>query len=103
MKRAVTSFLALPALSLADAERAFAVNGLQLNGLSAESTTLAGSGHVANAREESIHPSQIPGVVEPFSRILVKNFRARALPSMEPTVCAWPAACSVVNVGGTRG
>lgn len=102
MKRAVTAFLTLPALSLADAERAFAVNGLQLNGLSAESTTLAGSGHVANAKE-SIYPSQIPGVVEPFSRTLVKDFRARALPSIKPAVCTWPAACSVVNVGGTRG
>ena len=29
----------------------------------------------------------------------MKNFRALALPSVEPTVCTWPAACSVVNVG----
>ena len=29
----------------------------------------------------------------------MKNFGALGLPSMEPTVCTWPAACSVVNVG----
>lgn len=54
-RRAVSAFLALAALALVEADRAFAVNGLQLIGFSPESTALAGSGHVAIADTSSIN------------------------------------------------
>src|SRR5712691_2785007 len=45
----------LSMLALSDVNRAFAVNGLQLIGFSAESTALGGSGHVAIADTSSIN------------------------------------------------
>src|SRR5713101_951824 len=41
--------------------------------------------------------------LDPFSRALVKNLRARALPSIEPMACIWLPLCSVENVRGKRG
>ena len=38
-----------------------------------------------------------------FSRALVRNLRARALPSIEPMACIWPPLCSVENVREKRG
>ena len=38
-----------------------------------------------------------------FSRALVRNLRARALPSIEPMACIWPLLCSVENVREKRG
>src|SRR5713101_5061375 len=52
MKRVI---IILSMLALSDVNRAFAVNGLQLIGFSAESTALGGAGHVAIADTSSIN------------------------------------------------
>src|SRR5712691_9865480 len=41
--------------------------------------------------------------LDPFSRALVKNLRARALPSIEPMACIWLPPGSVENVREKRG
>jgi long-chain fatty acid transport protein len=47
--------IVLSIFALSDVNRAFAVNGLQMIGFSAESTALAGSGHVSIADTSSIN------------------------------------------------
>src|SRR6266404_5037819 len=41
--------------------------------------------------------------LNPYSRAVVRNLRACALLSIEPTVCSWPTLCSLESArGGTR-